>query len=787
MSASISIFGVRHHGPGCARSLRAALEELEPDIVLVEGPPDAQAVLHLLQFEEMQPPVALLIYAPDTPHLAAYYPFTHFSPEWQALRYALTRKVPVRFMDLPQSIQLAQIKAAEEQAQKEKEQEAREASPESIKPAGETPVERASKSLADVVAEEIPAAGVAEETKHDPLDLLAKAAGYDDYELWWERQVEQRQHREQLFEGILEAMSALREDFLPKDKREAQREAHMRQSIRAAQREGFQRIAAVCGAWHAPVLSKLDDQKADEALLDGLKRIKVEATWIPWTNSRLALRSGYGAGITSPGWYEHLWSVSDRVTIRWLTHAAHLLRSEGKDTSSASVIEAVRLAEALAAMRDLSMPGLTDLHEAIQTVLCHGNAEPMQLIRDRLEIGEKLGEVPPETPAVPLQRDLENRQRKLRFKPSPTIESYDFDLRKDTDRQRSQLLHQLRLLNIEWGKPQRSSQRHSTFHEIWQVQWQVEFVVKLIEANVWGNTVVSAATAFVQYLADKADTLPQLTEMLDQAILAELPEAIDHLLNCVQSKAAISADVQHLMDALPPLARVARYGNVRETKAERILLVIDALFERVIIGLPGACASLDNDAAQSMMHSIDRVQESVSLLNRDDQRRAWLTVLHSLVEREGVHGLVRGRCCRLLLEQKAIDEQELQRLARLALSPVNPTEQAAAWIEGVLYGSGLLLLHQDGLWRALDLWLRELSAETFVALLPILRRAFSGFQDAERRAMGEKVQKLHATTHTGSIGSDATTSLLENINAERANQVLPVLAHILGVTYDGNR
>ena len=777
---SLSIFGVRHHGPGCARSLRAALEELEPDIVLVEGPPDAQSVLPLLQLEEMQPPVALLIYAPDTPHLAAYYPFTHFSPEWQALRYALTRKVPVRFMDLPQSIQLAQVKAAEEQ-------EARETSPESLKPAGETPVDHLSvQSLADVVAETIPAPGIAEETRQDPLDLLARAAGYDDYELWWERQVEQRQDRTQLFEGILEVMSALREDFLPRDTREAQREAHMRQTIRAAQREGFQRIAVICGAWHAPVLSKLDDQRADEALLDGLKRIKVEATWIPWTNSRLALRSGYGAGITSPGWYEHLWSVSDRVTIRWLTRAAHLLRSEGLDTSSANVIEAVRLAEALAAMRDLPMPGLFDLREAIQTVLCHGNAEPMQLIRDKLEIGEKLGEVPPETPAVPLQRDLENRQRKLRFKPSPSIETYDFDLRKDTDRQRSQLLHQLRLLNIEWGKPQRSSQKHSTFHEIWQVQWQVEFVVKLIEANVWGNTVISAATAFVCDLADKADTLPRLTELLDKAILAELPEAIDHLLGCVQSKAAVSADVQHLMDALPPLARVARYGNVRETKAERIMPVIDALFERVIIGLPGACASLDNDAAQSMMQSIDHVQESVSLLNRDHQRREWQGVLHYLVEREGVHGLVRGRCCRLLLEQKAIDEQELQRLARLALSPVNPAAQAAAWIEGVLYGSGLLLLHQDGLWRALDRWLRELSDDTFKVLLPVLRRAFSGFEPPERRAMGEKVRRLHSTTPTGKPGSHDTGALLENINEERANSVLPVLAHILGVKYDGN-
>src|SRR5450432_4244841 len=104
---SISVFGIRHHGPGCARSLRGALEALEPDIVLVEGPPDAQNVLPLLSHEEMKPPVALLIYAPDEPKRAAYYPFTYFSPEWQALQYAAQRNIPARFMDLPQAIQLA--------------------------------------------------------------------------------------------------------------------------------------------------------------------------------------------------------------------------------------------------------------------------------------------------------------------------------------------------------------------------------------------------------------------------------------------------------------------------------------------------------------------------------------------------------------------------------------------------------------------------------------------------------------------------------------------------------
>src|SRR6266567_1051641 len=107
VTVGIHIFGVRHHGPGCARSLRAALEKLEPDIVLVEGPPDAQEALPWLVSEEMQPPVALLIYAQDKPQHAVFYPFTHFSPEWQALRYALKRGIPARFMDLPQAFQLA--------------------------------------------------------------------------------------------------------------------------------------------------------------------------------------------------------------------------------------------------------------------------------------------------------------------------------------------------------------------------------------------------------------------------------------------------------------------------------------------------------------------------------------------------------------------------------------------------------------------------------------------------------------------------------------------------------
>ncbi|MEO5874272.1 MAG: DUF5682 family protein, partial [Streptosporangiaceae bacterium] len=104
------MFGVRHHGPGSARALTRALAEFKPDIVLIEGPPEADPIIELAADEGMVPPVALLAYLPvdgEQSHRAAFWPFAEFSPEWQAIRYAQAQHVPVRFCDLPAAHTLA--------------------------------------------------------------------------------------------------------------------------------------------------------------------------------------------------------------------------------------------------------------------------------------------------------------------------------------------------------------------------------------------------------------------------------------------------------------------------------------------------------------------------------------------------------------------------------------------------------------------------------------------------------------------------------------------------------
>jgi hypothetical protein len=285
--------------------------------------------------------------------------------------------------------------------------------------------------------------------------------------------------------------------------------------------------------------------------------------------------------------------------------------------------------------------------------------------------------------------------------------------------------------------------------------------------------------------AAKADHLADLTDLLDRAILADLPDAVDDLLARIQARAAVSGDVRRLMDALPPLARVARYGDVRGTRAERVTPVIENLYARIVVGLSAACASLDDDAANEMMESIERAQQAMDTLQRDDLRPAWQGALRAVMERSGAHGLVRGRCCRLLLERRALDEDELRRLAGLTLSPATPTAEAAAWVAGVLRGGAQMMLAQNGLWLALDGWLAALDGETFVALLPLLRRAFADFEAPARRTMGEKVKRLHHTETASEAGSTAGTIGAEGaVVEERARRVLPVLARVLGVSYD---
>ncbi|GGW00563.1 DUF5682 family protein [Streptomyces globisporus] len=768
------LLGVRHHGPGSARAVLAALRTARPAAVLIEGPPEGDVLLSLAADPHMRPPVALLAHAVDDPGRASFWPMAAFSPEWVAIRWALDHDVPVRFIDLPAAHSLALKESApgepvEGPERTEKEEEV-------------TPVV-------------------------DPIRVLAETAGYDDPERWWEDVVEHRSPTGGTdggappsegapgdtlapFGALAEAMGALREAYGDGGQpRDAVREAYMRIQLRTARKEFGDDVAVVCGAWHVPALAARTTLAADRALLKGLPKVRTDLTWVPWTHRRLARRSGYGAGIDSPGWYGHLFEAADRPIERWMTKVAGLLRGEDRFVSTAHVIEAVRLAETLAALRGRPLAGLGETTDAVRAVMCEGSDVPLTLVRDRLIVGESLGEVPDTAPAVPLQRDLNRSLRTLRLKPEASERELDLDLRKETDAARSRLLHRLRLLDVGWGDPVTGRGSTGTFRESWRLRWEPELYVRVAEAGVWGTTVLTAATAKAASQAVAATALSDVTALAEHCLLAGLPDALPVVMKALADRAALDADVGHLADALPALARSLRYGDVRSTDTAALAEVAAGLAERICVGLPSACTGLDPDGAEALRGQVEAVHGAIGLLDTGAEpgtglRERWDAVLHKLAARDAVAGIIRGRATRLLLDEGRLAEDEAARLMGLVLSPGTPPADAAAWIEGFVGGAsggGMLLVHDERLLGLVDAWLTGVPADQFTDVLPLLRRTFSAYEPGVRRTLGELVRR--GPVPEGARRDDAapaTGGFGPGLDPVRADAVEPVLRLLLG-------
>ena len=767
----VHVLGIRHHGPGSAHSVAEALATLRPDLVLVEGPPELDQVIGLLSDPEMVPPVAGLIYAADEPRLASFYPMASFSPEWVAIRWALSTGAEVRAIDLPAAHTFA-LRLADEAAV-------------SSSPGdGDDKDGDDSDDDGPPIKLPEPPAPAQQDYRPDAIAMLASTAGYTDAERWWEDAIEHRNSDPvDRFAALTEAIAEIRAaDERPADHPDVlennRREAAMRRLLRAALREGHGRIAVVCGAYHAPALvpAGFPPVSADNKVLAGLPKAKVSVTWVPWTSNRLSRRSGYGAGVTAPGWYQHLfthWTAQDpgtEVSTTWLVRVAHALRRENLDASTASVVEASRMANALAAVRGRPSPGLAELDDAAQAVLCDGSPLPLALVHRELTVGLELGNVPESAPTLPLAADLAVIQRRLRWKPSAMEEVLTLDLRKPSQLARSVLLHRLSLLGVGWGAQTETGRTTGTFKEVWTLQWQPELAIAVVEASRYGTTVASAAAACVSERAQEAGSLTELSELLAACLLADLPDGIGGVVSVLAERTALQQDVAPLLETIAPLARTCRYGNVRGVDVTGVRKILDTTVVRACVGLPTACAGLDDEAAEAMRRAVDSAQQGLSLLPDlplDDWHRALAAVAGS----DRIHGAVAGRATRLLLDAGLVEAHDAAARLSRRLSIATPAREAAAWLDGLLSGDATLLIYDRRLLQIVDDWVAGVDDEVFDDVLPLLRRTFSAFSRPERREIGEQVSR---------VGDAGQTDSKATLDMEAAGPAVRTMARYLG-------
>jgi hypothetical protein len=760
MDERLHIFGIRHHGPGSAALLKRALDTLNPACVLIEGPPEADDLIQFAGAIGMKPPVALLVHASADANAAFFSPFAEFSPEWQAMRWALAHGRPVRFIDWPGGITIHEMIAAKEK------------DPEELQV----------------------------QVDSDPLDTLAEIAGFTDGETFWNGLIEQGRLGQSratsegakalaVFAAIEHAMTAVRTDSESTRSasarlKDSQREAWMRIHIRQALKECEGPVAAVVGAWHVSALRDKSTAGSDKALVRDLAREKVEVTWVPWTNSRLSASSGYGAGVISPGWYSHLWNLYTRhdatapaaFAAQWQARTVALLRSEGYPASTASAIEAARLSLTLAALRERPVPGLEEMRESALAALCYGEDVPLRLIERKLYIGEQVGEIDPSVPQMPLARDLALWQKKTRLKPEDLESEVRIDLRSEAGLLKSTLLHRLLILNVPWGKLIEAEAGRGTFREIWRLRWIPELSVSLAEALVYGGTIEQASANAQIDRAQKTTSISGLAELIRAALVADLPAAAKACIARLQEMAVDAGEVTELMEAVAPLVRVLRYGTARDLPEAELRSLIHALSVEVNAGVRLASHNLDDDAASARVAAMRAYGEALHLFGDETLTNSWHRQLEAIVKDDQVAAQVVGLSLRRLHDLRTWDLLEVSSAFSLRTRGETP-QRAGAFIENFLAGGSEVLLQDRPLLQLIDEWLCELTDDDFVDSLPLLRRSFSAYDPVARRRLLERIARgAHESTHT-----EAHSGSSSNEAFERA---LPLLYQILGMSAD---
>ena len=751
------LFGIRHLSPSASYHLLRYLDERKPQYVLIEGPSDAGEILKTLSDKRIKPPVALLAYTNELPIETLLYPLAEYSPEWQAIRWAARNKAEVRFIDLPSNriLKLKQERNAENSTEEKQ----------------------------------------AFYHFHNGIyGQLAGHTGESDYESYWERNFEHNLQKDSFRESLSLQSQQIRSLVVDEEYQAAPsefaynliREAHMRREIHRILSEGKnpEKVVVIVGAYHVSGIQADLPPLSDEEL-QSIPRVETMMTLMPYSYLRLSSRTGYGAGNLAPFYFERMWQcmqVDDlqQLPAIYLSSVADALRQAGNNASSASVIEAVRLANSLTAMRDGSLPVLKDLHDAAVTCLGQGDLSQVAEALNRVDIGTAIGSLPEGVSQTPVQEDMARQLKRLKLTnyKSAVAQEITLDLRENRsvkseeaaflDLNRSTFFHRIKRLNIQFAKPLAVSQTGATWAEKWILQWTPEVEIEVVESNLKGETVEIAAAFVLKEALEDCTDIWSAAQLIKTACECNLIENFTHALAVLQKLAVDSGSFREASGAARELSVLIQYGDIRRFDLQPLVPLLQQLFLRASLLLVDA-ASCDDKAATELIAAVNAMdlisQEQYEVVDSS----LWIAELKKLAWRDDRNAKLSGLAFSILLEHNLVEEEDCAKEVSRRLSPGIPADIGAGWFEGLSSRNRYALLSRMFLWKELDNYVQSLDEEDFFRSVVFLRRAFGSFESNQKNSIAELLGDIWGT------GAEATAELLQDelteAEAEKLNEL----------------
>ncbi len=517
------------------------------------------------------------------------------------------------------------------------------------------------------------------------------------------------------------------------------------------------KIVVVCGAYHAAALANLEDGMTDEEI-DMLPCLTTKLTLMPYTYYKLSSLSGYGAGNLAPHYYQMMWERMKKGSLEDLPHhylstVARYLRDSGTHRSTAEIIEAVRLAESLAALHGGSAPTLRDLRDAALTLLGRGELSVIAEALARTDIGTAIGELAEGISQTPIQDDLNRQLKRLKLEKykTPVANDLELDLRENRrvsseeaaylDLNRSFLFHRLRLIGIDLVSARASSQDRATWAEHWVLKWSPEAEIQVVESTLLGETIEIASAYVLQQKLDSSSTIAEASALIRTAYECGMLHQMEAGRQTLQRLAVDTRDVVQIAASIHELSILVQYGDVRRINTKPLIPLLEQLFRRACLFLLDA-SQCNDEASGEMLKAINILNQAAIEHSEEVDELLWVQELRHLSERDDCNPRLSGVACSILLERNVMTAQQCAQEVSRRLSPGIPAELGAGWFEGMSMRNRYVLLSRLSLWEQLNDYILSLDDEEFVRALVFLRRAFSTFAPREKTMIAELLGEL---------------------------------------------
>ncbi|GAA3486683.1 DUF5682 family protein [Streptomyces cremeus] len=758
MGGRVRLLGVRHHSPACARLVAAAIEELRPAYVLVEGPADMNGRLDELLLGHELPVAVFSHYRHAGRSATSWTPLCAYSPEWVALTAGRAAGAQVAFIDLP-----AWHPAFAERANRYADAELRYA--------------RATERLCERFAV-------------DSVDAL------------WDRLFEV-EPADGLWERLDAYFDLVRGDAQA-EPGDTAREAYMASWVRAAARAAGDRpVLVVTGGFHTPALRGLTGSDAEAGAGQEWPEVPLpepdavaDSYLVPYSYRQLDAFAGYQSGMPSPGYYEQVWERGPQEAADTLVRAvAGRLRARRHPVSTADLVAARALTRGLALLRGHSRPARTDVLDGLAGALITDDlagplpwtgrgglaagTHPVVVEMVAACSGDRVGRLHPDTPAPPLVHEVAALLADAGIR---TGRPLTLDLGDGRDLERSRLLHRLRVLGVP-GHERTAGPAHGAdpvFTERWEPGERAGRDAALVEAGSYGARLDEAAAAV---LAERAGDAGRegLAAALFDAVLCGAASVSDRLLAELATGVGKVKEPGALGEVLATALGLWRHDRVFGVARGPLLgaLVGEAVLRglwlleglrggpgvdfgrlRAVVALRDACVH----APEAVPVPREAVADAARRVSRDaeapaDLRGAAFALCRTLVREE--------RGARQERQERQEGEKEAGGSSRSASSRTGPGSardgrslpRAAADEVLALAGSGeqlgdwlagLFAVARDQVSRArgpaddalvgvLDSLVGAMSDEEFLVALPSLRQAFAFFPPREREHIARQL------------------------------------------------